>query len=81
MATALEPKTLADLGDVTKAIVAFSNSPKYRELDAYYRRKSNFEVLGIQRNETRHSRFVAWLLNPSEAHGLGTFGLKKFLEV
>lgn len=81
LATALEPKTLADLGDVTKAIVAFSNSPKYRELDAYYRRKSNFEVLGIQRNETRHSRFVAWLLNPSEAHGLGTFGLKKFLEV
>jgi hypothetical protein len=72
---------LADLGDVTKKIIAFSNSPEYRELDAFYRRKSNFEILGIQRNETKHTRFLAWLLDPSESHGLGTFGLKKFLEV
>jgi hypothetical protein len=72
---------LADLGDVTKKIIAFSNSPEYRELDAFYRRKSNFEILGIQRNEKRHSRFLAWLLDPSESHGLDTFGLKKFLEV
>lgn len=81
MSTTFDPKSLNDVGNVTKAIVAFSNSPEYRELDTYYRRKSNFEVLGIQRNEVRHSRFVAWLLNPSEAHGLRTFGLKKFLEV
>lgn len=75
------PDTLTEVGDVTKAIIAFSNSPEFRELDAYYRRKSNFEILGIQRNETKHSRFIGWLLDPSGSHGLGTFGLKKFLEV
>lgn len=68
-------------GDVTKTIVEFSNSPEFRELNMFYRRKSNFEILGIQRNERRHSRFLAWLLDPSGAHDLGTFSLKKFLEV
>ena len=75
------PDALFDIDHVTKRIVEFSNSPEFRELDAFYRRKSNFEILGIQRNETRHSRFLAWLLDPSGSHGLGTFGLKKFLEV
>jgi len=72
---------LAEVGNVTKAIITFANSPEYRELDTFYRHKSNFEILGIQRNETRHSRFLAWMLDPSGSHGLGTFGLKKFLEV
>lgn len=72
---------LAGLGDVTTAIVEFSNSPEFRELDRFYRRKSTFEILGIERLEAPHSRFLAWLLDPSESHGLGTFGLTKFLEV
>jgi hypothetical protein len=71
---------MENVGDVTKAIVAFSNSPEYRELDAFYGRKSTFEILGIQRNEARHSRFIAWLLDPEEFHELGHFTLKKFLE-
>jgi len=74
-------KTTPALGDVTKAIVNFSNSSEYCKLDAFYRQKSMFEILGIHRNETRHSRFLAWLLNPTESHGLLTFGLKKFFEV
>lgn len=72
---------LADVDNVAKAIITFANSPEYRELDTFYRRKSNFEILGIHRNETRHSRFLAWILDPSGSHGLGTFGLKKFMEV
>jgi len=67
--------------DYRKDIIAFSNSREYRELNAFYQRKSNFEILGIHRRETEHSRFIAWLLDPSESHGLGTFGFKKFLEV
>ena len=76
-----EANPVVQLGDITKAIVTFSNSPEYRELDAFYQRKSNFEILGIHRNETRHSRFISWLLDPAESQGLGTYGLKKFLEV
>lgn len=71
----------SDIKDVTKRIIKFSNSYEFRELDAFYKRKSNFEVLGIHRNEIRHSRFIAWLLDPLESHNLGTFGLKKFIEV
>ncbi len=75
-----DPDWLAEIGDVTKAIISFANSPELRELDAFYRRCSTFEILNIHRNETRHSRFLAWLLDPNGSHGLGTFSLNKFIE-
>lgn len=38
-----------------------------------------FEAIGAVRNELRHSDFLAFLLNPSEKHGLGDLFLKRFL--
>jgi hypothetical protein len=38
-----------------------------------------FEVLGVVQQEVRHSNFLAWLLNPSQNHGLGDYFLKRFL--
>lgn len=38
-----------------------------------------FEALGVVRQELRHSNFLAWLLNPSENHGLGDYTLRKFM--
>lgn len=38
-----------------------------------------FEALGAVRQELRHSNFLAWLLNPSENHGLGDYALRKFV--
>ncbi len=38
-----------------------------------------FEVLGIEKSETRHSLFLAWLLDPSGNHGLGDYFLRRFL--
>ena len=38
-----------------------------------------FEVLGVQTRETRHSAFLAWLLDPSGNHGLGDYFLRRFL--
>ena len=38
-----------------------------------------FEALGIVRQEIRHSNFLAWLMNPSQSHGLGDSFLKAFL--
>ncbi|MCY7171659.1 PD-(D/E)XK nuclease family protein [Streptococcus gallolyticus subsp. gallolyticus] len=38
-----------------------------------------FEILGISSSEIRHSRMLAWLLDPKESHKLGSEFLKKFL--
>lgn len=38
-----------------------------------------FEVLGIEKNENRHSAFLAWFLDPNGTHGLGDYFLRRFL--
>jgi len=38
-----------------------------------------FEVLGRPRLEQAHSNFLAWLLDPGEAHGLGDKFLRQFM--
>lgn len=38
-----------------------------------------FESVGLARQEIRHSHFLAFLLNPSAAHGLGGGFLRRFL--
>jgi hypothetical protein len=38
-----------------------------------------FDVLGRTRREQAHSRFLAWLLDPAEAHGLGDKFLRQFM--
>ena len=38
-----------------------------------------FEMLGIEKNEIRHSAFLAWLLDPNGTHGLGDYFLRRFL--
>ena len=37
------------------------------------------EVLGVSKSENRHSRFLAWLLDPRGTHGLGDYFLRRFL--
>ena len=39
-----------------------------------------FEAVGMARQEIRHSRFLAFMLNPSAAHGLGEVFLRAFLD-
>jgi len=39
-----------------------------------------FEVIGVVRQELRHSNFLAFLLNPSQNSGLGQAFLKRFLQ-
>lgn len=38
-----------------------------------------FDAVGMKTQEIRHSRFIGYLLNPSEPHGLGDRFLKAFL--
>jgi hypothetical protein len=40
-----------------------------------------FEILGMQTRETRHSAFLAWLLDPAGNHGLGDYFSRRFLRL
>ena len=42
---------------------------------------NSFTVLKIERDEFRHSNFLAWLLNPNETHGTGDYLLSIFLKL
>ena len=48
-------------------------------LEASIGRFNVFHALGVARAEIRHSAFLAWMLDPSESHGLGDLFLKPVL--
>jgi hypothetical protein len=56
------------------------------DLDQFYRerrftsRLNIFEAAGMQRQEIRHSNFLAFLLRPQESHGLGDAFLKRLIQ-
>lgn len=55
-------------------------------LDQFYREKlfpsglNIFEAAGLNRQEIRHSNFLAFLLSPQETHGLGDTFLKRLIQ-
>lgn len=51
----------------------------FLNLNDIYDRTTFFDILGISRNENRHSKFLEWLLNPKGTHNLGTEPIKYFL--
>lgn len=55
------------------------NSPEWNALRSYYAQSTLFNVLHIERKETIHSAFIAWLLNPLASHNLGTLPMEKLL--
>lgn len=67
--------------DFLKSIVSLYNSKEFIDLNAYYNKKSVFEILGVDRDENTHSNFLAWLLNENESHGLGQYPMEKFLQL
>ena len=62
-------------------ILKLVNSIEFQELNSYYNEKTLFSALNVERNENRHSSFVAWWLNPKSEHGLGDLPLKLFLRL
>lgn len=61
-------------------IIRLTNSKTYQMLSVYYGRRSLFDILGVARRELTHSRFLAWLLDPTANHGCGAYPLMKFLQ-
>lgn len=62
-------------------ILNLINSVEFQELNSYYNEKTMFSALNVERNENRHSAFIAWWLNPKSEHGLGDAPLKLFLRL
>ena len=62
-------------------ILKLINSVEFQELNSYYNEKTIFNALNVERNENRHSAFLAWWLNPRSEHGLGDSPLKLFLRL
>jgi hypothetical protein len=55
------------------------DNPNLDQLETLIAEFNIFESMGVVRQELRHSDFLAFLLNPSEKHGLGDRFLKRFL--
>lgn len=69
-----------DLKQQERALEAFViDNPQLHDLESRIVEFNIFEALDAVRNELRHSDFLAFLLNPSEKHGLGDLLLKRFL--
>lgn len=66
---------------IKSAIIDFYNDPLFQELKAYFGKTTVFNILKIERNENRHSAFLAWLLDENGSHGLGEEPLKRFMRL
>ena len=67
--------------DVNQKIVDMYNDKTYQELKDYYGKTTIFNVLGVERNEKRHSAFLRWLFNNRSSHGLRDEPMKKLLRL
>jgi len=56
------------------------DNPVLERLEAILDDFNPFVALRWTRQETRHSSFLQWLLDPSETHGLGAYFLRQFLK-
>ena len=66
-----------------EALEAFAdaeNNPDLVRLESLLSKFNLFEAIGGVRQELRHSNLLAFLLDPSQSHGLGTIFLKELLQ-
>jgi hypothetical protein len=55
------------------------NCPEFEQLEALLGGFNLFQVLKFEHGEIRHSNVLAWIMDPSESHGLDSTFLKKWL--
>ncbi len=69
------------IDDIRDEIIKFKNDIYFQKLESFYNSKSLSQILEISRRENSHSGFIAWLLNNTESHNLGSFTIKKFFDI
>lgn len=55
------------------------HNPDLQQLEQALEQFNIFEAIGMVKQETKHSRFLAFLLDPNQNHGLGDHFLKQLL--
>ena len=69
----------SDSDSILRLIEALIEDDDFERLNQRLSERTLFDVLGISQDELSHSRMVAWLLDPTESHGLGSKVLRRFL--
>ncbi len=72
-------KDLLYLEKVQKLLINYQLDLNVRKLQQIFYKKSITDIYGVARKELQHSQFIAWLLNPYESHGFGSFALERLL--
>jgi hypothetical protein len=58
--------------------ISFEDSDAVKALDSYFQQKSTMEILGVDRDENAHSRFLAWLFENEETRDVA---IKKLISL
>jgi len=66
-------------GEIQNLLEKFVSDPDLATLEASLNVFNIMNVLKVETSETVFSSYLAWLLNPRENHGLGSYFLKYFL--
>lgn len=77
LAEQFRQNSLSDMDVLTEFVV---HNAELEELEDKLRQFNIFEAVGMQWQEIRHSAFIAFLLAPQQAHGLGEDFLKKVIQ-
>lgn len=70
---------VADANDLRLLDEFLVGNAELERLEAKLSEFNLFRVLRVEQAEIRHSNVLAWLLDPSETHGLGPVFLRRFL--
>ncbi len=71
-----ETSTQVLLDELNELIV---NCPEFEKLEGLLGGFNIFQVLKFEHGEIRHSNVLAWIMDPTGSHGLGSTFLKKWL--
>lgn len=66
--------------DIKEKLSTLIKDADLERLELELKQPNFFYLLKIQETEVRHSNFLAWLLSPSEGHGLRDLVLRRFLK-
>jgi hypothetical protein len=74
------PGPTDDPTDLQSRITSLVADPNFEQIRSKLTKFNFFEAIRAQRQEVRHSAFLAFLLDPRKNHGLGDAFLKRFLK-
>jgi hypothetical protein len=74
-----EPDAASTQADFDALRALEADAPELERLEGLLDRFNVFQAIGFGKQETMHSQFLAFLLDPAQNHGLGDLFLRSFL--